>query len=64
MIRIEMDMPKDCANCPMTLPVKDGLRTIYFCKIKMQQIQRVDLFQRQTWCPMHEDEKPAGGTGR
>ena len=60
MIRLEMDMPECCANCPMTLPVKDGLRTIYLCKIRMQQIQRAELFQRQSWCPMHEDETAGG----
>jgi len=63
MIRIEMEMPKDCANCPLVFPVKDGERTEYFCKLKWQHINRTDLFKRQDWCPMHEDEKPAGGKG-
>ena len=55
MVRIEMEMPKDCANCQLVFPVKDGDRTEYFCKLKWQHIEKKNLFRRQEWCPMHED---------
>lgn len=65
MARIEMDVPKDCANCPLIFPVKDGVSTPeYFCKIGWKHINRADLFRRQDWCPVHEDDEQAGGNGR
>ena len=58
MIKIEMEMPKDCANCPLIFPVKDGISTPeYFCKLKWQHINRTDLFCRQEWCPMHYEQE-------
>ena len=63
MVRMEMEMPKDCANCWMIIPVKDGLRIRYVCRKDLKEIKREDLFRRQDWCPIHED-KPAGGTAK
>jgi len=54
MIKVDMEMPTNCANCPMVLPVKNGLRTEYLCKLTWKRIQRESLFTRQEWCQIHE----------
>lgn len=66
MIRIEMEMPKDCANCPLIFPAKDGVSTPeYFCKVRWEHINRSDLFRRQEWCPMREEQEgTANGSKR
>lgn len=56
MIRIDMKMPENCANCPLIVPMRDGvIQTEYFCRIDWQHIEKGRIFGRPEWCPIKED---------
>lgn len=54
MVRIDMDVPRECHECPLQLRFKDGVADEWYnrrCVIKQRTIE----YPKPNWCPLIEE---------
>jgi len=59
MIKVDMEMPRNCANCPCIMVIKETMfYPKYLCRITWGKLDREDVLMiRPEHCPMKEEEK-------
>ena len=57
MIRIDIQMPSSCADCPfiVQIPTMPGAKKIFLCRAGWRQIDAEHILsRREDWCPIVE----------
>lgn len=59
MVKVDMEMPCNCANCPCIMVLKEALFfPKYMCRILWKTLDREDVLEsRPKDCPIREEEQ-------
>jgi len=59
MVKIDMEMPLECHECPFQLKFKDGEADAFYMRRCVIENRRIE-YPRPEWCPLRECEDTNG----